>query len=53
MLSLDTTSLKNAVVNLNAAADKMHEQYGGTNDPKRLISERARYLVQNLGLSSF
>jgi hypothetical protein len=48
ILSLDATSLRNAAINLNIAADKMHEsaekrkERGDGPDPKRLISERTR-----------
>jgi hypothetical protein len=49
ILSLDATSLRNAAINLNIAADKMHESAekrkvtrGDGPDPKRLISERTR-----------
>ena len=48
ILSLDTTSLKNAAVNLTKAADSMYEadikrkQEGKSPDPNRLISERTR-----------
>ncbi|PVF95617.1 hypothetical protein CPB86DRAFT_787858 [Serendipita vermifera] len=47
VLSLDATGLKNAAINLNAAADKMHERFHGTNDPKRLISERSKVLLRD------
>jgi hypothetical protein len=57
ILSLDATSLRNAAINLNIAADKMHESAekrkdrGKGLDPKRLISERTRcvHLMRTLG----
>jgi hypothetical protein len=56
ILSLDATSLKNAAINLNNAADKMHKideervARGEGRDPKRLISERTRYVYSSVRL---
>jgi hypothetical protein len=53
ILSLDATSLKNAALNLVDAADRMHKEdedlkaQGKPPNPRRLISERTRYIVQS------
>ncbi|KIM28734.1 hypothetical protein M408DRAFT_68927, partial [Serendipita vermifera MAFF 305830] len=53
ILSLDATSLKNAAINLVKVADKMQEvdeerkQRGERPDPKRLISERTRFMLND------
>jgi hypothetical protein len=53
ILSLDATSLKNAALNLVKAADRMHDEdeelkaASKPPNPGRLISERARHVVQS------
>jgi hypothetical protein len=53
ILSLDATSLKNAALNLVDAADRMHNEdedlkaAGNPPNPKRLVSERTRCVVQS------
>jgi hypothetical protein len=53
ILSLDATSLKNATMNLVKAADRMHDEdeeleaAGKPPNPRRLISERTRYVVKS------